>query len=100
MSRRSSDPFHITLARLLAEREMTPYALSRRCREQSGWGSANGVNEIARGNLVPGIEGMEAIARALEVAPETFAEYRLQARRRELDWRAVGLRAALKSLGE
>jgi hypothetical protein len=43
---------------------------------------------------------MAAIAEALNVEPEVFAEYRLQARRHALDWRAVGLKNALRALGE
>lgn len=95
----SSDPFHLTLKRLLVDADLTPYALSRKCREL-GWGSSSGINNCARGTFVPGLEGIEVIARALQVPPETFAEYRLLRARRELDFRAVGLERALKNLGE
>jgi transcriptional regulator with XRE-family HTH domain len=96
---RSSDPFHLTLKRLLADADLTPYALSRKCREL-GWGSSSGINETARGNFIPGADGIEVIAKALGVEPEVFAEYRLLKRRAELDFRAVGLKKALRNLGE
>ena len=88
------DPFHLVLTRLLAERDMTRNALARRVEGLSG----TAVYQAASGELVPGVAGMEAIARGLEVKPEVFAEWRLESRRDALDWRKHGLASALQAL--
>ena len=99
MTERSSDPFHIVLVRLLAERDLTVHGLAKKC-EERGWGSTTGLNKVSRGEFTPGLEGMEVIAQVLGVPAATFAEYRLAVARDGLDPRAVGLKRALRNLGE
>lgn len=93
-----ADPFHVVFTRLLAEREMTPFAVTRATKERFDWGSAQTIASAARGELVPSREGMERIAAVLEVDPAVFGEYRLAVVREQLDWREVGLAKALKTL--
>lgn len=95
----SKKPFHDALADLLGEQEVSQSELARRVRGR-GWGSKSAVNLLARGELEPTIKAMSAIAKALTVSPEYFAEYRLAVARQRLDPRAVGLATALRNLGE
>lgn len=45
------------------------------------------LNQMMSGQIKPRIETMERLARALEIPPETFLEYRLEALREKLEWR-------------
>ena len=73
--------------------------LARRVRER-GWGSQWTVSVLMRGELKPTMHAMENIAAVLDEKPEFFAEYRLAKARQRLDPNVVGLRKALKNLGE
>lgn len=88
-----SDPFGEVLRDLVAERGTT----LRQVSIATGI-SYTGVYKASRGELVPKPPKIEAIARVLEVPPETFAEYRLQVAQDALDWRRHGLAKALKAL--
>ena len=94
----STKPFPATLKLLLEMQELTHRELTRRCQSR-GWGSLGTINFLAHGKMRPTMKAMEAIAKALEEPPETFAEYRLGAMREKLDPEVVGLSAALKTLG-
>lgn len=56
------------------------------------------IGHIERGETRPKSQTMILIARALEVPPETFAEYRLEMARRQLDERHVGFERAVANL--
>jgi transcriptional regulator with XRE-family HTH domain len=56
------------------------------------------LNMLANCHEKPSIRAMELIARACNVPPEYFAEYRLAAAMRELDPGVVGLEQALENL--
>lgn len=71
----------------------------RRLAAKSGI-SQSAVSVLLLGELRPSMEAIERIAKALDVEPEYFAEYRLDKRRDELDWRTRPLDRALKALGE
>lgn len=77
----------------MSAREMT-----RRC-ESRGWGSLGTTQELRHGELRPTMKAMAAIATALGVQPEVFAEYRLGKIRSELDPDIVGFKAAVRNLG-
>lgn len=93
----SEQPLPKTLRKLLEEEGISQRELARRTRRH-GWGSVPAINMLCLGKLAPTIEAMEAIATALKINPDTFAEYRLATVRRDLDPEKVGLRKALRSL--
>lgn len=98
----SRKPFAETLSALLEEDDVSIRELARRGQKHSGtsWPSAVSISLLCRGEMEPTIEMMDVIARALQIKPETFAEYRLERARERLNWRTVGLAAALRELGE
>lgn len=74
-------------------------ALAERTRRDGGGMSAAHVSRLMRGLDPPSVAAMEAIAKALETAPEYFAEYRLAAGRALLDEHGPdGLAGALDRL--
>lgn len=100
----SHQPISKVLVRLLEDEGISQRELARRCARHK-WGgrgkkglSMPAISMIARGEFTPSIDAMEAIGKALQVPPETFAEYRLAKARAELDPDKVGLRKALRNL--
>jgi transcriptional regulator with XRE-family HTH domain len=80
-------------------REMTYRGLAEATRELDGKGLTHAhINMLANGHDKPSMRAMEMIARACEVDPDYFAEYRLAAAMRELDPTEVGLEQALENL--
>jgi transcriptional regulator with XRE-family HTH domain len=70
----SEEPFGATIERLMAEQGVTYRGLA----EKTGL-SAGYLNHLVHGNRpVPSNEVMETLARALDVEPEHFREYRLR----------------------
>ena len=96
---RTSKPFVEAMQELLEDREMSQRELVRRTRKH-GWGSTGAISLLMHSELAPTIRSMEAIAQALAVPPEYFAEYRLSVARRDLDPAVVGIETALRNLGE
>lgn len=97
MKDRSEEPFPKALSKLMEERKMGVRELARATKSR-GWGSPTTITFLHQGKMEPTIEAMEQVARALEVRPDYFAEYRMAVRRRQLDPRQVGFRKALKEL--
>jgi len=95
----SKKPFPQAVQELLDEHEISQRELVRRTRTR-GWGSPGTISFLMRDEMPPSIRAMEAIARALQVPPEHFAEYRLAIARRQLDPNVVGVKRALRNLGE
>lgn len=93
----SNKPFPETLANIMAMQDVGHRELARRCKARD-WGSHATINSLVAGTLRPSVKAMEAIAVALQIRPETFAEYRLAIARRKLDPEVVGLKQALKNL--
>lgn len=93
----SKKPFPDTLKAILETEEVTHRELSRRCKER-GWGALGTINRLVNGELRPSMRAMAAVAAALRVKPETFAEYRLGAMREQLDPEVAGLKKALRTL--
>jgi hypothetical protein len=56
------------------------------------------LNMLANGHDKPSMRAFKLIARACEVEPEYFAEYRLAQAMRELDPAEVGFEQALRNL--
>jgi transcriptional regulator with XRE-family HTH domain len=56
------------------------------------------LNMLANGHDKPSMRVMELIARACDVRPDFFAEYRLTVAMRQLDPAVVGLEQALENL--
>ena len=56
------------------------------------------INMLANGHDKPSTRAMELIARACDIQPEYFAEYRLAEAMRALDPAEVGLEQALENL--
>ena len=96
----STRPFPETLRSLLEMQGVSQRQLMDRTREQAGWGSYGTVTHLLRGFMRPSMVAMQHIAQALQVEPETFAEYRLGKARERLDPTAVGLDEALRNLDE
>src|SRR5690242_17370074 len=90
-------PFPQAVQELLDEQEMSQRELIRKTRKH-GWGSTGTISFLMRGEQPPTVTSMKAIARALGVPAEHFAEYRLAMARRSLNPKQVGLRKALETL--
>ncbi len=99
MQHDSEQPFGEALQALMSERGLTYRALSQMTRELDGKGLTHAhINMLANGRERPSERAMVLVARALEVEPEHFAEYRLAAAMKELDPNVVGLEQALENL--
>jgi transcriptional regulator with XRE-family HTH domain len=95
----SSQPFGDALRTLMSERGLSYRALAEAISkfDQQGITHAH-LNMLANGHDKPSMRAMELIARACEVSPEFFAEYRLAVAMRALDPGVVGLEQALENL--
>jgi transcriptional regulator with XRE-family HTH domain len=92
-------PFGDAVRELMDERGMTYRSLARATQEVDGKGMTHAhINMLANGHDRPSMRAMELIARAFEVEPAYFAEYRLALAMRELDPAEVGLEQALGNL--
>ena len=99
MTSLSDKPFGQALRALMDERRMTYRSLARATQELDGKGMTHAhINMLANGHDKPSRRAMELIARAFEVEPEYFAEYRLAQAMRALDPAEVGLERALENL--
>src|SRR5438128_614924 len=95
----SVKPFGDALRILMSERELTYRSLAEATRSLDGKGMPHAhLNMLANGHDKPSTRAMELIARACDVKPEHFAEYRLAVAMRELDPAEVGLERALANL--
>ena len=95
----SDKPLGEALRELMQERGMSYRSLARTTQELDGKGMTHAhINMLANGHDKPSMRAMELIARAFEVAPEHFAEYRLAQAMRALDPAEVGLEQALENL--
>jgi transcriptional regulator with XRE-family HTH domain len=91
-------PFREALLELLEKEGISQRELIRRTRRH-GWGATGTITNIMSADSSPSVRAMEAIARALQIKPEHFAEYRLAKARNALDPDIVGVDAALNGLG-
>jgi transcriptional regulator with XRE-family HTH domain len=99
MSRTSAKPFGEALRALMHERGLTYRGLAEAIRALDGKGITHAhINMLANGHDKPSMRAMELIARACDVEPDYFAEYRLAVAMRELDPDEVGLEQALENL--
>jgi transcriptional regulator with XRE-family HTH domain len=93
------EPFRIALARLLNEREMSQRELERLTKKRGAEGlSQTAISFLLNGSMEATGETMRIIARALDLEPEYFAEYRLWKFRGQFDPSTVGLDRALANL--
>lgn len=70
----SEEPFGATIERLMAEAGLTYRGLAAKTQLSAGY-----LNHLVHGNRpVPSREVVERLARALDVEPEHFREYRLR----------------------
>jgi transcriptional regulator with XRE-family HTH domain len=86
---------------LMAARDLRFRGLARRTREVDPEGKGlthSYLAGIARGDEYPSIKALKTIARALDVKPDIFPEYRLAQARRLFDEDQVGLPQALSNL--
>jgi transcriptional regulator with XRE-family HTH domain len=99
MERMSDEPFGDALRTLMSEHELSYRDLAVRTRLLDGKGVTHAhINMLANGHDKPSMRAMELIARACDVEPDYFAQYRLAAAMRELDPEEVGLEQALENL--
>jgi len=95
----SDMPFGDALRLLMEERGLTYRGLAELTRVLDGKGLTHAhLNMLANGHDKPSMRAMDLIARACEVQPDYFAEYRLVTAMRELDPAEVGLERALANL--
>jgi transcriptional regulator with XRE-family HTH domain len=95
----SDMPFGDALRALMEQRGLTYRGLAELTRGLDGKGLTHAhINMLANGHDKPSMRAMELIARACEVRPDYFAEYRLTEAMRELDPCEVGLERALANL--
>ena len=99
MTRPSTKPFGDSLRALMDERSLTYRGLAEATRKLDGKGITHAhINMLANGHDKPSMRAMDLIARACDVDPSYFAEYRLAVAMRELDPNEVGLERALENL--
>src|SRR5271167_4251030 len=99
MKRLSDEPFGDALRALMAERGFSYRSLAEATRKLDGRGMTHAhINMLANGHDKPSMRAMELIARACDVDPSYFAEYRLAEAMRALDPAEVGLEQALENL--
>ncbi len=99
MERLSDQPFGDALRTLMAEQGFSYRSLAEATRKLDGRGMTHAhINMLANGHDKPSMRAMELIARACDVDPMYFAEYRLAAAMRALDPAEVGLEQALENL--
>lgn len=94
----STKPFSETLVAILEMSGVSQRELARRTQQRDEWGSPMTVSLLLKEEIRPTIWAMEAIAGALGVSPDTFAEYRLATVRVSLDPLEVPLEKALENL--
>ena len=95
----SGRPFGEALRALMDERGLTYRSLAEATREADGRGMTHAhINMVANGHDRPSMRAMELIAKACDVQPAYFAEYRLATAMRALDPAEVGLEQALENL--
>jgi transcriptional regulator with XRE-family HTH domain len=95
----SDKPFGDALRALMKERGLSYRSLADGTRRLDGRGMTHAhINMLANGHDKPSIRAMELIARACDIEPEYFAEYRLASAMRALDPAEVGLEQALENL--
>lgn len=96
-----TDDFRALVGRLRAERGMSLEDLAFEARAHAPGGAVS--LSLIQKRLAPGSDArpsrelLEAIAAALDVDPNEFAEYRLARAREDLDERVVGLEEALEN---
>jgi transcriptional regulator with XRE-family HTH domain len=99
MDRLSDKPFGVALRALMEEGGLSYRGLAEKTRQLDGRGMTHAhINMLANGHDRPSMRAMELIARACDLEPDFFAEYRLAAATRELDPTQVGLEQALENL--
>jgi transcriptional regulator with XRE-family HTH domain len=95
----STQPFGEALRTLMSGRGLSYRALADAISKFDPQGITHAhLNMLANGHDKPSMRAMELIARACEVSPEFFAEYRLAVAMRALDPGVVGLEQALENL--
>jgi transcriptional regulator with XRE-family HTH domain len=95
----STQPFGPALRSLMEAQGLSYRGLAEAIRKIDEQGITHAhLNMLANGHDKPSMRVMELIARACDVPPEFFAEYRLAIAMRELDPAVVGLDQALKNL--
>ena len=99
MDRLSNEPFGDAVRVLMAERSFSYRSLAEATRRLDCRGMTHAhINMLANGHDKPSMRAMELIARACDVQPAYFAEYRLAVAMRELDPAEVGLEQAIENL--
>lgn len=96
-----AEPISVVLRRLRADVGISAENLAFEARNYLDEGlSTSLVTKIETEKRRATVEIMEALAAALDVPPDTFAEYRLAMLRRMFDEREVGLAQALENARE
>ena len=93
-------PLSETLPALMREHGISYRALAAQTRllDRTGDGlSHSHLVNLAAGRELPSRRALELLARAFQLPPAYFAEYRLAELRRQLDERAVGFAAAYRT---
>jgi transcriptional regulator with XRE-family HTH domain len=95
----SDRPFGEALRALMDERGLTYRSLADATLKLDGRGMTHAhINMLANGHDRPSRRAMELIAKACDIQPAYFAEYRLATAMRALDPAEVGLEQALENL--
>lgn len=83
----TDDAFGVELERLMKQRGLGVRELARQMESSGINPSGATISQLKKGYISPSTRLMEAVAVALEVPPEHFAEYRLETVRERLEWR-------------
>lgn len=86
MPTQTDEPFGDAIVELMRELEISNREMARRAGGMSPGGGT--ISHYTKGYINPEYEAMERIAKALEVPPTFFPEYRLETIRRRIDWHA------------
>jgi transcriptional regulator with XRE-family HTH domain len=92
--------FTESVSELLAERELSQRQLAQITKRRDGWGASGTISRMLAGDFPPSLEAMESIARALDVDPSVWPEFRMAQWRHDLNPERVGFPDAYATLRE
>lgn len=95
---KSTQPFPATLKKILEIEGISERQLTERARRKGYDRHHSTLHRIYAGDGPVQPEHMEGVARALNIAPETFAEYRLWKARTDYDPGVIGWKRAIRNL--
>lgn len=99
----NQEPVTVVLRQLLDERGATLRGIASRTRELDETGKGMNhtyISAVLNGRESPSPRSLELIARALDISPEFFIEYRIEKLREAINPRVVGIEVAARRFAD